>query len=97
MHYINHTCTNIDQAGCVVADTIYGYYPSLPFNGGFLAFFSLVTLIQLVFAWRYKLWFYGLAMAIGAISEAVGYASRVQLHSNPFDKGAFTIQITMLI
>ena len=96
-HFVNHTCTNINTPGCIVQDSVYGYAPSIPFNAFFLAFFFGAFVANAVLAWRFKTWFYGVALAIGVLSEALGYGARIKMHSNPFDKSAFTMQITLLI
>lgn len=50
-------CTEVTDI-CTVERTIYGYYPSLPANAFFVAFFGLAFFLNLVFGIRYKTWTY---------------------------------------
>jgi hypothetical protein len=75
-------CTDLGP-GCSVEDTIYGYEPNLGLNAFFLAVFALFALIHIPLFIRYKTWFYGIAIAMGCIGEAIGYGGRIIMHSNP--------------
>ncbi|PSN75265.1 RTA1-domain-containing protein [Corynespora cassiicola Philippines] len=90
------TCTQVTSE-CPVEGTLYGYYPSLPANAFFTAFFALCFLLQLVFGIKYKTWTYMIALSLGCAGEAVGYAGRIMLYNNPFDDIGFQIQICALI
>lgn len=65
------------QVECTIEGTLYGYYPSLGANIFFAAFFGLCLLVQIVQGIRYKTWTYMIALCLGCIGEAVGYAGRI--------------------
>lgn len=43
---------------CPVQASLYGYYPSLPWNAYFVAFFALCCILNLGLGIRYKTWTY---------------------------------------
>ena len=98
MTYVSlaHTCTAV-SARCPVQGSIYGYYPSLSANAFFLAFFAMFTLLNIGLGVRYRTWTFMIALTLGCATEAIGYVGRVLLHSNPFDKAGFDMQIVCLI
>src|SRR6187402_2107916 len=81
-HVVAQNCTDIGP-GCVVEDTIYGYYPSLGGNAFFIAIFAIFAIAQLFVCFKKRTWFYSIAIAAGCIGEAIGYGGRVMMHSNP--------------
>lgn len=83
--------------GCSVEDTIYGYYPNLPANAFFAAFFGVFMIINIFFGIRYRSWTFLIAMAVGCMTESVGYVGRVLLNDNPFSSAGFNMQICCLI
>lgn len=89
-------CDNVSPE-CPVDASIYGYYPNYGVNWFFAGFFGLFTILNLFAGWRYKTWSYMAGMALGCSSSAVGYGGRIMMHSNPFNGGAFKLQITLLI
>lgn len=89
-------CTEISPE-CTLADSIYGYYPSLAANAFFLAWFALFLILNLVLGLRYKTWSYMVAMCLACVAEALGYVGRILLHHNPYDSVGFEIQICCLI
>ncbi|KAF2825203.1 RTA1-domain-containing protein [Ophiobolus disseminans] len=99
------TCTKIGQIiefegqtyTCNIEGTLYGYYPSLPANAFFIAFFAICFLWQLFCGIRYKTWTYMIALCLGCIGETVGYGGRIMLYNDIFDENGFTIQICCLI
>lgn len=82
---------------CPVEASIYGYYPDLFANWFFVAFFGLFTLLNFFVGWRYRTWSYMVGMALCCMTSAIGYAGRVIMHTNPFNSGAFKLQIILLI
>lgn len=82
---------------CPVKGTIYGYTPNLGVNAFFCAYFAIFTLVNLVLTIRFKSWFYGILMVLGALGEALGYVGRIMMHGNPWDSIGFQIQICTLI
>jgi hypothetical protein len=64
-------CTDITPE-CPVEATIYGYYPSLPANAFFLAWFGALLIIQAFQGIKYKTWTFMIAMTLGCLGEAIG-------------------------
>lgn len=89
-------CLSVSEA-CPVSASIYGYYPSLPANAFFCAFFGLALLANLILGIRYKTWTFMIALCLGSLTEAIGYVGRILLHGNPFSNAGFEIQICCLI
>ncbi|KAJ4299022.1 hypothetical protein N0V90_004266 [Kalmusia sp. IMI 367209] len=90
------TCTAVGP-GCPVEATLYGYYPSLPWNAFFVGFFGLCCVLNLGLGIRYKTWTYMIALCLGCGAEAAGYIGRVMMHNNPYNDIGFQIQICLLI
>ena len=82
---------------CPVEQTIYGYAPGLGVNAFFCAYFGVFTLVNLFLTIRYKSWFYGTLVLLGAAGETVGYVGRLIMHGNPWDSVGFQMQICTLI
>lgn len=89
-------CTGITPE-CPVAFSPLTYQPSLAANAIFFIIFVVCALAQLVLGIRYRTWSYMVAVFIGTVLELLGYLGRLRLHTNPFDSGAFQIQIITLI
>ena len=89
-------CTEVGPQ-CPVEGTLYGYYPSIGWNGFFAGFFGLCLIIQLGLGIRYKTWSYMIALCFGCLGELIGYIGRIMLWNNPFDSLGFQIQICCLI
>lgn len=81
---------------CPVSASIYGYRPSVPANAFFIALFSTAAITQLALGFRYRTWTYCIAMVCGCVAEALGYAGRIMLHSDPFGEAGFNLQICLL-
>jgi len=95
-HYVDLSCTSV-TADCPVENTIYGYYPSLPLNAFFVAFFSFFAITNAIYGIYFKTYFFAYVMTVGCISEAIGYGGRIMMNKNPFDEIGFRIQISCLI
>lgn len=89
-------CLSVSPA-CPVSASIYGYYPSLPANAFFCAFFGLALVANLILGTRYKTWTFMIALALGSLTECVGYVGRILMHGNPFSNAGFEMQICCLI
>lgn len=90
------TCVAVGP-DCPVEGTLYGYYPSLPANAFFAAFFGLCFVLNLGFGIKWKTWTYMIALCLGCGAECAGYIGRIMMHNNPFDDIGFQIQICLLI
>ena len=92
------TCTDAGVTPqCPLSATTYGYYPDLPANAFFLAFFALLFVGSLGIGIWSKTWTYTLALGGGTLLEALGYLGRVLMHSNPWNKQGFEMQICCLV
>ena len=91
-----YTCDAVTPT-CLIQNSIYGYFPSLPANAFFLALFITLLIAQLYLGIRYRTWTFAFALSCGCLVEAVGYVGRLMLHHNPFSNNGFTMQICCLI
>jgi hypothetical protein len=66
-----------------VEDKIYGYAPSLPLNALLVAIFALCAPFQFILGIRAKTYFFCYVLVLGCAGEAIGYAGRIIMHSNP--------------
>ncbi|KAH7410088.1 parasitic phase-specific protein PSP-1 [Phaeosphaeria sp. MPI-PUGE-AT-0046c] len=78
---------------CPVSWNVFGYLPSLAANGTFIGIFGLLLLVQLVQGTWFRTWGHTACVGAGSILQVIGYAGRIQLHSNPFSFNAFLMQI----
>ncbi|KAI9039832.1 RTA1 domain-containing protein [Aspergillus affinis] len=92
----SQTCTSVTPS-CPVTATTYGYYPNLGGNIFFTIIFALCGLTQIYFSLRFKSWTFAIALLIGTFLEMAGYIGRILMHSNPWDAGAFKLQIVALV
>jgi len=60
------------------------YIPNLGGNAFYLAIFAASLVVQIAFGVFYHTWAFLGAMVGGEVLEIIGYAARVELHSNPF-------------
>ncbi|CAK7222918.1 hypothetical protein SBRCBS47491_005027 [Sporothrix bragantina] len=93
-------CTEVSKA-CPVQATTLGYYPNVGINAFFAVGFGIATLallIPLFFGlFKRRTWAYSCFVAAGAALELAGYAARVPLHANPWNKQGFETQICAII
>lgn len=81
---------------CPVQNSLYGYYPSLPGNAFFLAFFAICLIANTLLGIWKRTWTYLIAMFFGCLAQTIGYGGRIIMHNNPFDMVGFQIQICCL-
>ena len=86
--------TNCTLEICPVILSVYQYRPSVPANAVFIALFGLSMVIHLVQAFLWKTWTFGILMAIGCLTEILGYAGRIILYNDPFSFSGFLLQIS---
>lgn len=90
------TCTEV-SAQCPVAATTYGYYPELGPNAFFGAWFGALLIAGLIIGVRTKTWSYSAFLWVGLLGEFLGYVGRLLMHENPWNSGAFQMQICCLV
>ncbi|KAM0457494.1 hypothetical protein ACHAO4_003294 [Trichoderma viride] len=89
-------CTEV-SALCPVSATVLGYYPNLGSGIFFAIVFGILTVGSLVLGIWKKTYTYAIGLSIGLLLEMLGYIGRVQLNSNPWNSGAFQLQICAII
>lgn len=94
--WVPRTCEEVTPE-CPVEGTLYGYEPSIGANSFFAASFVICMIWQIICGIRYKTWTYMIALGLGCLGEAIGYAGRIMLWNNPYNKLGFQIQICCLI
>ncbi|KAJ5623615.1 hypothetical protein N7490_012220 [Penicillium lividum] len=90
------TCHHVSLE-CPVSLTTYGYTPNLGGNIFFTAFFGILGAAQVGLGVYYRTWTFMIALGIGALMEMAGYIGRVLMHYNPWNEGAFKLQIVCLV
>ena len=81
---------------CPASSSVYGYRPSLAANTFFLVVFALILLVQIFQAYRWRTWWFSIAMLLGFAAEIAGYGGRIMLWQNPFSFTGFMLQITCI-
>ncbi|KAG8629135.1 hypothetical protein KVT40_003000 [Elsinoe batatas] len=89
-------CTEVTSI-CPVSRTTYGYVPDLGGNAFLCALFAACALLHIGAGTYHRSWSFMVALAGGAIMEAIGYAGRIMMHVNVWDQTAFKIQICCLV
>ncbi|KAK3303032.1 RTA1 like protein [Chaetomium strumarium] len=82
---------------CPVKATTLGYYPNEGLNIFFTIGFGLAALIALSLGVWKRTWGFTIAIVAGTILECVGYVGRTLLATNPWNDGAFRMQIVAII
>ncbi|KAL7956190.1 RTA1 like domain-containing protein [Trichoderma compactum] len=82
---------------CPVEATVLGYYPNLGSGIFFAIVFGTLTVASLGLGIWKKTYTYAIGLSIGLVMEMLGYIGRIQLHSNPWNNGAFELQICTII
>lgn len=89
-------CTAV-TAACPVSATTLGYYPNVGINYFIAICFGMATVGLVVTGVWKRTWSYSGFLTAGAALELAGYAARIPLHDNPWDKQAFETQICAII
>lgn len=84
---------NCTLAVCPVILSTYGYRASLPFSSVLIALYSLCIVAQIYLGFRHKTWSYMTAMLCGCFCEILGYAGRIMMWQNPWNRSGFIMQI----
>lgn len=72
------------------------YIPTLPGNIAYAGIFFFLLMLQVFFGIRHKTWGFLVGMICGITLEIVGYAGRILLHDNVFEKNYFIIYLVGL-
>ncbi|KAL2185775.1 RTA1 like protein [Thermothelomyces heterothallicus CBS 203.75] len=90
------TCHEVSQL-CPVQATTLGYYPNDGVNIFLAIAYGLAALVTIVIGIWKRTWGYSLAVGAGCILEFAGYIGRILLSKNPWNDGAFKLQIVAII
>ncbi|KAL2262311.1 hypothetical protein VTK26DRAFT_1771 [Humicola hyalothermophila] len=82
---------------CPVEATTLGYHPNRGINIFFAVAYALATIVTLVFGVWKRTWSYMAFIAAGCALELAGYAARIPLTDNPWNRHAFETQIVAII
>ncbi|KAH6673937.1 RTA1 like protein [Plectosphaerella plurivora] len=89
-------CTEVTDI-CTVERTVLGYYPNFGANAFFAAAFLLFAAASGgIGVWK-KTWTFTVTVTGGTALEGVGYIGRMMLNKNPWNTGAFQMQICAII
>ncbi|KAK4126428.1 RTA1-domain-containing protein [Parathielavia appendiculata] len=91
-----YSCTEVTPM-CPVERTTLGYYPNRGINIFFVIGYATATMVALVLGIPKKTWSYTGFIAAGCALELAGYAARIPLTDNPWNKHAFETQIVAII
>ena len=78
---------------CPLDVTIFHYRPSLAANTVFLVFFAIALLIHMALGIKWRTWVFSSVMALGCLSEVIGYGGRILMWKDPFEFAGFMVQI----
>lgn len=65
-------CIDKVTPSCPLEATVYGYYPSIPWNIVYITIFALCCTGQIFLGIRYKVISYTLVVGLGCFAEVVG-------------------------
>ncbi|KAK4098292.1 RTA-like protein [Parathielavia hyrcaniae] len=91
-----YSCTEVTE-WCPVERTTLGYHPNRGINIFFAIAYAVATVAALALGMPKKTWSYTGFIAAGCALELAGYAARVPLTDNPWNKHAFETQIVAII
>jgi hypothetical protein len=82
---------------CPVEATVLGYTPNFGANIFFAIAFGICLAAAVFIGIRSKTWTFTAAITLGLVLETAGYVGRVLLSKNPWNSGAFQLQICAII
>ncbi|KAL1866657.1 hypothetical protein VTK73DRAFT_4560 [Phialemonium thermophilum] len=91
-----YSCSEVNPQ-CPVEATVLGYYPNLGANITLAIGFGVCAIATAALGIWKKTWSYTAAVSLGCALEAAGYVGRIKLHSNPWNSGAFELQMVVII
>ncbi|KAJ6781978.1 hypothetical protein PWT90_01264 [Aphanocladium album] len=99
----NHTivdpyknCVQVSDA-CPVKYTVLGYFPNRGSGYFFTIMFGFCLIGTVFLGIKKRTWTFMAALTCGLILETAGYIGRILLSSNPWNQGAFELQICAII
>ncbi|KAI1372980.1 RTA1-domain-containing protein [Hypoxylon crocopeplum] len=78
---------------CPVEMSVLEYRPSLGANIAFICIFTALLFIHSAIGGIWRSWWFMSCMAVGCLTEILGYGGRVMLYYNPFSFAGFMLQI----
>lgn len=81
---------------CPLDVTIFKYRPSLAANTVFLVFFAIALFIHAYLGFKWRTWVFSSVMALGCLTEVIGYGGRILMWKDPFEFAGFMMQICEL-
>jgi hypothetical protein len=81
-HSINYYQCTLNT--CPISEAEVHYVPTLFGNAFYIAIFIILLGVHIFQGIYYRTWTFMSAMIGGLLLEIIGYASRVQMHYNPF-------------
>ena len=81
---------------CPLEVTLFKYRPSLAANTIFLVLFAIAFVIHIVLGIKWRTWVFSSVIALGCLSEVIGYAGRILMWKDPFTFVGFMMQICEL-
>jgi hypothetical protein len=87
---------SLDLHNCPIEWAYLHYIPSLAGNGFMLSFFGILIFPPIYLGVKHYTYLFSSCIIIGLVSEVVGYAGRILLHSDPFSKKYFLTYLICL-
>lgn len=81
---------------CPVDASVYVYRPALGANITLLVLFVISLGIHTYQGFRWRTWWFSIAMILGCLCDILGYGGRIMLYQDPFSFAGFMIQITTI-
>lgn len=89
----NIGCT---KATCPPSQSVYGYQPSLAATLIYLIFFVISGAVYIYQGIKTRTHFFTWAMALGCLSEVLGYVAKLLLWNDPFSDTGFKMSVVLL-
>ena len=81
---------------CPIETSLFQYRPSIAANTVFLVLFAIALLIHILLGVKWRTWVFGSVMALGCLTEVIGYVGRILMWQDPFSFTGFMMQICEL-
>ena len=94
--HINNNFCLLTIPACSLEVASVEYLPNVTSNAILLGIFGVYILACLGIGIRYKMWGHTVGTFFGFLLEILGYAGRIELHSNPFKLGNFLLYLICL-